>query len=718
MSPPTTPSEAPATAGPLTPGAHRRPRAVALLLCALALPCAGLAVSPPDPCWRPATAVPLTDPGCAPLTPPQLSCWQPADVQGVLAQRDLNTRQRATDLYAWQQLIAVNWPADPARPGQPDPAKGLDAPGPRVWQTWRDVDSVFLPNGADPGPWDRPPAPPAACAAAGASRVMHRTAKVDDLLDAMVQPTGADATLPPILTDQAGRAVRFDIRMNQAAYDYVRAQRLYDGSRQMQSGAASFPPGAILAKGAWREVTAAEQGRFLTELACVCDQAPDGALAACAPRRMGLVGLHLMAKTPSAPQWIWATYEQADNVAPTQGPPASFNDPACPPERCPPDRVRPLGVPTQVTRVIPIPDRRPDCARPGQSVDDVRTLNADLARALGKAGSVLAHYELVGAQWPLTDAPAGAAATPVTLFSVRPELLGNTTLETFIQGSSSCMGCHAMARTNRPDGFYSADFTFTLNGATPQAPVPTVGPPDAAALAGLDPATQAQVQRGYQLATQTHELRPDVAPARLHCTSCHLDAGRNPSAAWWVAMDVYWPVDPAASGPDAPTTLQQRINQCFTHSLNGSPLCVPGVGDGSCATDADMKALIAYMRWVGDRYRAPGQPARGFPALAQAQGDPARGRATFTQKCAFCHGMEGEGRYQGGVYYRPALWGPHSFNAQAGMAQVGMLAQFVHANMPLGSGGELTVQEAWDLAAFIDGQCRPGKAGCAPPAGQ
>lgn len=37
------------------------------------------------------------------------------------------------------------------------------------------------------------------------------------------------------------------------------------------------------------------------------------------------------------------------------------------------------------------------------------------------------------------------------------------------------------------------------------------------------------------------------------------------------------------------------------------------------------------------------------------------------------------------------------------------LAAFVHANMPYGNGGALTVQEAWDVACFVDAQSRPGK---------
>jgi cytochrome c len=35
------------------------------------------------------------------------------------------------------------------------------------------------------------------------------------------------------------------------------------------------------------------------------------------------------------------------------------------------------------------------------------------------------------------------------------------------------------------------------------------------------------------------------------------------------------------------------------------------------------------------------------------------------------------------------------------------------AIMPFKFGGAITSEEAWDLAAFIDDQCRPGKEGCA-----
>ena len=40
-----------------------------------------------------------------------LSVEHPPDVEGGLQQANLNTVQRATDIFAWQDFIALNWPA-------------------------------------------------------------------------------------------------------------------------------------------------------------------------------------------------------------------------------------------------------------------------------------------------------------------------------------------------------------------------------------------------------------------------------------------------------------------------------------------------------------------------------------------------------------------------------------------------------------------------------
>ena len=410
---------------------------------------------------------------------------------------------------------------------------------------------------------------------------------------------------------------------------------------------------------------------------------------------MGLVGLHIMQKTRGAPQWVWSTFEHADNV---DGERPSFFDPAC--HGCEINRQTFPGVRNQVVRTTPIPSKPPVC-NAATFVDDIADLNRRVGAALAEQRTPLANYLLVSTQWPTFS------GTPSTVFTVQPPLLANTTMETFIQPTSSCMGCHAMARTVRPENFVAADFTFTLNNAGPALPPPRPFTP-------LRPDSWG-VRRAREITLNTYEMvPPPQVVAKLHCGSCHLDAGTNVRAAWWVgSSDRYSPR----------AKLFQRINHCFTNSMNGKALCE---GDAECERNADMMALVEYIDDLTEKWHAehPNEPAPcAFPTIPQLTGDPYAGGVIFQQKCAFCHGANGEGRYESGTYYRPALWGDHSFNTSAGMAKPATLAAFIRANMPLGSGGELTPQEAWDLAAFIDGKERPkGPAGnkgtsptCPPP---
>ena len=62
----------------------------------------------------------------------------------------------------------------------------------------------------------------------------------------------------------------------------------------------------------------------------------------------------------------------------------------------------------------------------------------------------------------------------------------------------------------------------------------------------------------------------------------------------------------------------------------------------------------------------------------------------------------------------PPVAGPDSFNDGAGMARLITAANFIHFNMPHGTdylNPQLTVEEAWDIAAYLVSLPRPHKEG-------
>jgi thiosulfate dehydrogenase len=93
--------------------------------------------------------------------------------------------------------------------------------------------------------------------------------------------------------------------------------------------------------------------------------------------------------------------------------------------------------------------------------------------------------------------------------------------------------------------------------------------------------------------------------------------------------------------------------------------------------------------------------------------DARRGETVYAKLCASCHKEDGQGeprRPPAVGYTIPPLWGDASFNAGAGMAKTAYAASYIHDNMPLGidyRAPVLTVQQAWDVAAYIISKPHP-----------
>lgn len=131
-----------------------------------------------------------------------------------------------------------------------------------------------------------------------------------------------------------------------------------------------------------------------------------------------------------------------------------------------------------------------------------------------------------------------------------------------------------------------------------------------------------------------------------------------------------------------------------------------------------MKDILAYMAWLSQKVPPGAQVAgQGLPKLAllDRAASPDKGKLVYNSKCALCHQPNGAGLpinaakpAQGYIY--PPLWGQDSFNNGAGMARVITAAQYIKANMPLGN-ATLSDEEAFDVAAYINSQPRPQRAG-------
>jgi thiosulfate dehydrogenase len=205
----------------------------------------------------------------------------------------------------------------------------------------------------------------------------------------------------------------------------------------------------------------------------------------------------------------------------------------------------------------------------------------------------------------------------------------------------------------------------------------------------------AAVRRGLALLTATRDSLPGHVGNALRCTSCHLDAGRRASGSW-IGSFAHFPQYRSRRG--AVEVIEDRVNDCFRRSLNGTPLAADG---------PDMRDIVAYLAFLSWRASVGlPQPNARLQRFAALQPDTLAGRETFRTLCAGCHGAAGEGTVSA-----PPVWGPRSFNIGAGMARVRTAASFIRDNMPFDRPGSLTDQQAFDVAEYVVAQPRPNLPG-------
>jgi hypothetical protein len=487
--------------------------AVALLLSTVAV--AGCK-PPAEPNPGPVPA-PVTDDSPRHFTAADIRPQLPYDVDVARVRRlddagKIETAQREFDILSWQAFLALNWPASAS--GEPQGSVPTTVPETlRVWSFYRPSSTIFLPNGAAPEPtWDKP--------GTRAFDVVLTKTKAAWRQHATVADQNFEAFSGP-LVDQNGKWARYQALVNHEEFDYLVSNKLYslegqvEFSQKHEGNEVSMPindgvnkHGAIEIKLAWKELGPNDdKSRFLTQQVKVKVSEASGQT----PRTItaGLVGMHIIMRTVSSPEWIWATFEQIDNVrqnARGDGTMshANFNNPATPSAK--PNVLAPMNAvrdpatkqfttwyesltktPVQVQRVeVPTQPNLNDLD--ATLANDAKQLNGEvqaLVRGLDR-NNALQYYELIDTQWPVhPNAPAfagGDGSAPGSIAhktpgDVLPVFLVNTTMETYFQkgtqpagaleqddrlpadslakgksidntvvtGTESCVGCHYSA---------------------------------------------------------------------------------------------------------------------------------------------------------------------------------------------------------------------------------------------------------------------------------
>ncbi|HEV2448070.1 MAG TPA: hypothetical protein VGS58_19200, partial [Candidatus Sulfopaludibacter sp.] len=349
--------------------------------------------------------------------------------------------------------------------------------GPRVFESFRARWEVFHEDGSPPNPdfhaYDTAAHNACRATAGFGDLVLASSSGLDEIGQA-----GPGELVGPLVA-QNGRFLRYATYYNQAEFDYIVQNKLYrrDALPEVPSPrpvtpVLRFPEGSIAIKASWIDLTgiaAEERQRYYTRAAIVRD--PAG--GRCSRVTVGLAGLHIVQKTPSRPQWIWASFEQVDVV-----PPARMNAP----EKFLLHDGKAAAMPAEnPLPLVPLPRQaKPfNVERSNSAPIHPHTALANLKYERLLKDTVWANYQLVVTQWPRLD---GDQSVPVPatrngdVSNTFPGLgatsaFANVTMETFDQGRPQlgCMNCHNQARM-------AGDFMWSvLDHAYPAKLAPAAG---------------------------------------------------------------------------------------------------------------------------------------------------------------------------------------------------------------------------------------------------
>ncbi|MFL9844566.1 hypothetical protein [Flavobacterium rhizosphaerae] len=413
--------------------------------------------------------------------------------------------QAMADCFAWQEFITLNWPVNESA--------GFGSPGdtnPVQWETYMPREVLFPDGGTAPPAWGTLVSDEYKSLFKSQNLLMDRKhtklltfiSKKADNGDQQVNFTpnqAAPSNKPSWLGAQNSTNVWYEILLNKDYYDYIVANGFYNAATQHESvsngNPINFPMGqyngavgAIELKASWMEVTDASSPkwkRYKLSSAVVLDPATH----TLRNTTVALVGLHILHKTQNQPTWVWATFEQVDNVPGSSTPPSGYNFYS---DDCQPRQVTiqtATGKDSVVTvsatpntpppfylgqaAPVPIQAKRVNAIDPVDAVP-INTLMQNSIKQYYPE-SVWQYYQLVDVIW--SQQPQKNLTQPV--FVPRPlntasmvsgaHVVANATMETYVQ-NTTCYNCHMYSTIapyppNSVNDTIFSDFSFAITFA-------------------------------------------------------------------------------------------------------------------------------------------------------------------------------------------------------------------------------------------------------------
>jgi thiosulfate dehydrogenase len=224
----------------------------------------------------------------------------------------------------------------------------------------------------------------------------------------------------------------------------------------------------------------------------------------------------------------------------------------------------------------------------------------------------------------------------------------------------------------------------------------------------------ASIRLGYQILTETYKyigrngLLSKNTQNKMSCTNCHLNGGILPFGNSWVNTFATYPQYRLRE--EKIQTLPERLNSCLKNNLNGKNLKEDSL---------EVTSMLMYYKWIGRGTKITNQDSDerlGPLKFLDRKASPELGKEIFANKCSRCHGVNGQGALAEDKlkFKYPPLWGDETYVIGSSMSRLSILARFVYMNMPIDKKG-LSIEEAWDVSAYIQSQKHPTWRSKTPP---